>query len=999
MMNPIKGQIHTIPQGRDFADDLVTGVLGIIKTPDEMADSIIMLPNRRLAQATRQAFARLGRGKAQIMPRMMPIGDVDEDAEELIAAGWDADDKPPVIDRIERQLSLSELTRPFFKAAGLHHVAEAENLALAGALGVFLDQMQTAQCDPKKLDDLAHQDHAEHWKKIIRFLEIGTESWPLILQKINKSDPAVWRNAAIKARATAWRQAPPKGTVIIAGSTGSIPATHQLMESVLAMPNGHIILPGLDKYMAEDDWQELSDIQDPTLATHPQHAMATLLASLGVVRRDVALWQGTNFADGGYNPEESGRAGVIREAMRPAKQTPKWRDIPARQEIKPRSIAGWQRIDCYDKREEAEVIALAMREVLEVPEKTAIMITADERLAKMVAGELQRWEVNVPLTAGQKLSQTSVGQFLLLIIEAWAEDFAPIPLLAMARHPLAAAGMKRHDFREKIKEIEKTLLRGNRVEGGLEGLEKAAEPHPYLKKFIKENLINPLKPLLEKNKKRSLAEWVNDHGKVAENLSKSDSDGAVRPWLQQDGIRLAQFFQRLQRYGKDITVSAEDYLPMLQSLMGAEKIYPKQQEHPRLAILTPIEARMQTADLTIIGGMNEGLMPQDITPDPWMNSAMRQQFGMPQTNWRIGHMALDITNALARPEVIITQAKRDGSTPILPSRWLRRLDAVLGVAEIEWPKNQRLQSLARQLNSDGSRQSPEKRPEPKPPIKARPTKFSATALDTLLRDPYALYARKILELRALNDIDQQPNAADRGNLTHEALRQFIEENQGAAPEENDYGRLIEIGEGIFNAFSHSPMVRIFWWARFCETAKWFIGEEQKNRGLIAKSIVEKTGNASLEVGGITFTITAKADRIDLLHDGRLDIIDYKTGGLRSSKEVGGGRALQLRVEAFIADSGGFSEIEKGLPIKSLTYWKLSGTKNNPGEIKNVTPDNENIADDTKQGLMRLLGSFTDENQGYLSEPITSEINPYSDYRHLARVGEWIMIANEGVPDE
>ena len=998
-MNPIKGKIHTIPQGRAFADDLVTGMLDIIKTPNEMADSIIMLPNRRLAQATRQAFIRLGGNTAQIMPRMMPIGDVDEDAEELIAAGWDADDKPPIIDRIERQLSLSELTRPFFKATSLHNVAEAENLALAAALGVFLDQMQTAQCDPKKLAELAHQDHAEHWKKIIKFLEIGTEIWPQILREINKSDPAIWRNAAIKARATAWQQSPPKGTVIIAGSTGSIPATHQLMESVLAMPNGHIILPGLDKYMTEEDWQELSDDQDPTLATHPQHAMAALLGRLGVVRRDVAIWQGTRFMKGDYNPEESGRAGVIREAMRPAKQTPKWREIPARQEIKPRSIKGWQRIDCYDKREEAEVIALAMREVLEVPSKTAIMITGDERLAKMVAGELQRWEVNVPLTAGQKLSQTSVGQFLLLIIEAWAEDFAPIPLLAMARHRLAAAGMKRHDFREKIKKIEKCLLRGKTIESGLEGLEKAAEKYPDLKKFIKENLIKPLKPLLGKNKKTSLAEWVNIHGKAAENLSKNDIDGAVRPWLQQDGIRLAQFFQRLQRYGKNITVAPEDYLSILRNLMAAEKIYPKQQEHPRLAILTPIEARMQTADLTIIGGMNEGLMPQDITPDPWMNSAMRQQFGMPQTNWRIGHMALDITNALARPEVIITQAKRDGSTPILPSRWLRRLDAVLGVAEIEWPKNQRLQRLARQINSDGSDQCPEKRPEPKPPLKARPTEFSATGLDTLLRDPYASYARKILKLKALGDIDQKPSAADRGNITHEALRQFIEENQGTATKENGYERLIEIGESAFNDFSRSPMVTIFWRARFLETAKWFIENEQKNRPLIAKSIVEETGTASLEAGGVTFTITAKADRIDLLHDGRLDIIDYKTGGLRSSKEVGGGRALQLRVEAFIADSGGFSEIEKGLPIKSLTYWKLSGTKNNPGEIKNVTPDNENIADDTKQGLMRLLGSFTDQNQGYLSEPITGEANPYSDYRHLARVGEWIMIANEGLSNE
>ena len=1007
----IKGHVHHIPHGRPFAEDLVRGVMAMTNGPEDLADSIILLPNRRLSRAVRDAFLRMSEGGAQLLPRMLSIGDVDEDSSELVVAGWDVDDLPQVIDPLERQLYLSRLITEFINAGGASSSEEAklslgEVMSLARALAEFLDQVETAGCDLNKLDDLVQGEHAQHWSKILTFLKIVTETWPQILQEINRSDPVVWRNAAIRARARAWQASPPKGLVVVAGSTGSVPATQDLMKAVMTLDRGHLVLPGLDTGMENAAWDDLGDPEDETFVAHPQYPLRQLLDALDFSRSEVTVWQGT-YEDSGYNAEASGRINLLCEVMRPARQTDQWRRIPERQMVKPDSVDGLHLVECYDRRQEAEVIGLAMREALEVPEKTAALVTADLKLAEAVSDVLRRWGIAVAPSAGKRLIDTPPAQFMRLILEAWIEDFSALSLLAMARHQLAAAGMEKSAFRQQIRALELKLLRGPQIrtgrhQNGFAALyEEAKTKDDELAAFIKTRLLTPLEPLLalDRNAQTDLATIADIHGQVTEAMSATPED-SLAPWQGQDGYRLGQFLHKISLYGGAIRLDPEAYQSALMVLMSGEIIYPDDVSHPRLAILGTVEARMHTADLIILGGLNEGISPAAPPADPWMSQKMRIDLGLPHAHWRVGHAAHDAVMAMARPHVLMTRAERDDGSPQSPSRWLQRLDAVMKVTGITLPSRPDLLAYTKMMNAYDGEVKPIARPDPKPPLDVRPRQFSATRLDTLLHDPYAIYAEEILKLKALPDLAEALGASDRGTLIHKVFCTFIETYPKGSLPEDALDQLIEMGRLAFKDYDHDLSVMTFWWQRFTHMAAWFVTNEESWRKDLKMSYAEIRGETTIPTAMGDIKVTAKADRIDITNDGRVRIVDYKTGAAPAKKNVQEGRALQLRVEALLVGENGYPDIgqddlaEDDI-IEKLEYWKLSGKRGEPGKSAPVMPKDEDVIARSRDGITELLQRFADPDQGYRSEPLAKEANPYSDYKYLARVREWLVQDDDG----
>jgi len=979
------GCIHHIEAGQPFADDLVRGVLALASGPEDLADSLILLPSRRLAKAVRAAFLRQASGRAMLLPRMMPVGDVDADAEELILSGWDKDDLPPVIDALDRQLHLARLLPK-------GDLSLADVMALARALGEFLDQAQTAGCSFEHLEDLARGEYATHWQQVLAVLRIVTEYWPLKLETLNRSDPAIWRNQAMLARAEAWRQTPPAGLVVIAGSTGSIPATQELMRAVLELDRGHVVLPGLDLEMPEEDWQALLG-EDATAICHPQYPLARLLEKLGYGRAEVRPWpQSAQAAPGSM---QQARQALLREAMRPADQTDAWRKIPLNRKIGAASLEGLRRIDCYDQREEAEVIALAMREVLETPGRTATLITADRILARMVAAELARWNITISDSAGIRLGDTHEAQFLRLIAEAWTKEFTPSALLSMGYHQLASGGLGRAEFRRRLRQLEMLVLRGPRIPGGLDGLAVAAgKISPDLQTFVRDALITPLAPLIAISPGREvpLARLADALGQAAEQLA-AVPETPLRPWQGQAGTRLARFLHRLTVSGAETSLAPEDLPSVLTVLMAAETIYPEDEGHPRLSILGAVEARMQTADLVILGGMNEGSFPPRTPPDPWMSHAMRAAFGLPPTAWRVGLAAHDVMMALARPEVLITRAEREGGSPTEVSRWLRRIEAVLDVAGLRWPEAPPYREIVRRMHLPQGPLRPVPPPAPSVPAGLRPFQYSATEIDLLQRDPYAIYAKRILKLKPLDPLDQLPTMADRGNLVHAALKRFMEQHgQGEFPEDA-YTRLIEIGEDEFRAFEQDSWVKIFWWSQFRIIADWWVKQEMKEGAARPRSFPEIHGKTVIEVPAGEITVTAIADRLDLKPDGGMVVIDYKTGGIASRSQVARNQALQLPVEAMIAAKGGFPATPRPARVDRIEYWQLKGRHSEPAVIVDVTPE-EGWLDRAEEHISALVRRFAREDEPYLSEPVASQANLYSPYKHLARIAEWTRLSSE-----
>ena len=979
--------IHTIPAGIPFATTLATGLIGLAATPQALATSTILVPSRRAALALRAAFLEIKGSDASLLPRIEPIGDVDDESPDILGMAADGGMLSPAMDPVRREMWLARLLVGF--RIGDAALAPAQTVRLAEALARLLDSLCNADATPEQLVDLLPDRFSRHWQDILKLLTILIERWPAILQEEGVLDPADRRNQLIRLRCEAWRRDPPQGLVVVAGSTGTFAATRELISCVAGLPNGHVVLPGLDIDAAEH-WQEIR--QD---TGHPQHQLSLLLETLETPPQAVAIWKPAQDRLG----VSVLRRDLMREAFKPAALSADWRRLGQTSPHLGRdTLNGLSIIECASRAEEAGIIALAMREVLETPGRTAALVTPDRQLAEAVIAALQRWHIDIDDSAGTPLAGCRAGGFLQSLINMIAEDFAPVPTLAFLKHPLAAGGLSPSHFRARVNELEMAVLRGYRLPAGLDGLRQSLIADQPLATFLEQHIAAPLAPLITawNSAAPTLATLAQALGTAAEAMASQSltAEGAIDPsggafhvWANADGESAAALLASLAEHGGGFEADAESFPQILAQMMASRTVRQTWQTHPRLAILGPVEARMQSADRLILGGFNEGNWPPRPEVDPWMNAEMRKSAGLPAHNWRTGLSAHDVWMAICAPEVIVTRALRNEDTVTTPSRWLQRLRAVLGALGIQSAVDdgRHLRDCLSAL-SPVPAMMPCARPRPAPPVEARPRQFSATEIDDWIADPYSLYARRVLALRQLDEIDRPIDAALRGNLVHDSLAAFINAFPHGPLPENAVAELLAIARRLFEPFWRVPTVRFFWWPAFETMASWFIETESRRREGLRQSHVEVTGKIDLEAPCGPVTFTARADRIDSFVDGGLAVLDYKTGRAPSPSDVAKGRRTQLLIEAVIAAHGGFEGVDADL-VRAMEYWRLTGRRGEPGTRSEVLPA-EWDADDARDSLQRLAASFDDVAMPYASRPNPNIGAAFPRYDHLARVDEW-----------
>ncbi|TNE34193.1 MAG: double-strand break repair protein AddB [Alphaproteobacteria bacterium] len=683
---------------------------------------------------------------------------------------------------------------------------------------------------------------------------------------------------------------------------------------------------------------------------------------------------------------------LLSEALRPAETTDRWREAPA---PAPDALSGIWRIDCHDAGSEAEVIALLMREALETPERTAVLITPDRDLSRRVSSELKRWDVEVDDSAGVGLDQSPPGVFLRLIARLLADRAAPVSLLAALKHPLAAGGASADVFRRHVRALELAVLRGPSPGEGFDGIARAlnaAQTDQELKDWFA-GLTETARPMMAWMRERSVdfAGFVRDFIGFAENLSMAGEGAEPALWAGAFGEAAAAFVSELLRAADvmgEITPNA--WPDLLDVLMGGRMVRPRQGQHPRLQIWGPIEGRLGRADLVILGGLNEGSWPPEAASDPWMSRPMREKFGLPLPEQRLGLSAHDFQQAFAAREVVLTRAEKIDGTPTVPSRWLLRLDAFLQKSGLTLDKGEtgapRWQAALDQ--PDGYH--PVLPPRPTPPVAARPRRLSVTRIEKWIKDPYSIFAGEILKLRPLDDIAMDPSAADRGTFIHAALERFIREHPVEIPV-NAFDLLLDYGREAFGDALLYPAVWAFWWPRFERIADWFIGFEEARRESYRSRAIEKKGTIEIPAPQGAFTLSGTADRIDRhMMEGTLSVLDYKTGSLPSVKEVESGVTPQLALEAAMIKHGGFAELA-GDEVTELAYIRLGGGSP-AGEFRPAggkqSPPAADMAAEAYDGLQRLIAQFDRQATPYLSRPRPDLPDRFNDYEHLARVKEW-----------
>ncbi len=1054
--------IFNIAPGRPFLEALAAAILaGELPAPGgrkpdllDLPAITILLPTRRAARALQAAFLKAGSGRAMLLPAIRPISETAEDQSLIESFSVSAEpgalafDLAPAIGKLERQLVLTRLVMAWsgrmrrapvgpdddielVVAAGAGTPAQAAHLA--HELASLMDAVATENVSLDQLAGLVPDNHSEHWQQTLEFLKIITEFWPLHLSERGLLAPMERRNRILLDEAERLRQRPPTAPVIVAGVTGSIPATGELMRAVLASPMGAIVLPGLDQGLDEPSWQLIRDGH----AEHPQFGFRHLLERLGLTRVDVRELPG-----GALQAPREARNRLVSEALRPTGTLAGWRAYAAATDKTAigAGLGGVSLLEAASAEDEAEAIALILREVAETPGRTAALVSPDRLLARRVGIRLESWGIRVDDSAGRPFGKTVPGSFLDLVVNAWATHFAPAALMALLKHPLTRLGLSAGHVRRAARNLEIAAFRAPYLGHGLASLELAVERQRQAilgreRRGRSVNLISerdfadmrdlvqrliqafePLTAIARQDGVSKLAALCAAHVAVAEAMAEpaavlSPSPPGVSPsphslhvnppltsplWHGEAGEAAWTIFEALTDPAAPAPdLAPADYPDFYRTLVAGEAVRPRVPVHPRLSIWGPYEARLQQPDVIVLGSLNEGTWPKAADPGAWLNRPMRKQLGLPSPEEEIGRAAHDVTTLLGADTVILTRADKVDGEPRVPSRWLLRLKALLAGVELGdalAPQTPWL-GWARARDHVEGGHVPVKPPEPRPPLSLRPRRLSVSDVETWIANPYAIFARHVLHLDVLPALGLAPGPQEKGQIIHEALSQFTKKHPDNLPPDIVKSFLAAAADVIAD-YKAEPRVRAFWLPRLARFAEWFAATERERRRGMTQLLAEVDAKLSLATGGKPFELRARADRIDAGPAG-LIITDYKTGQIPTDVAVRSGQAPQLPLEAALAIAGAFAGAGAST-VAGLRYIRATGAEP-PGEERMVNPrdaDVARIAGAAMEGLLRLIQRFDDPLTAYRALRRPRFNYDFDDYAHLARVGEWSIDEQE-----
>lgn len=1027
-------RVFSIAAGTPFLPALVNALCdgtlapGIDFAADPLAWSgvTIYLPTRRAARTLRSLLAEADGGRPTILPTVKALGEFDEEEAAFDASSETLSLLPPVAS-LDRLLMLAPLVeawkrklpgeiRKLYDEQVVVPVSAADTIWLARDLARLMDDIETEGSDWNKLATLAPEDFANWWQVTLDFLRIATETWPAKLAGRGASDPAVYRNTAIRLEAARLQRLQPKGPVIAAGSTGSIPATAELLSVIARLPAGAVVLPGLDANMSERSWQALGkNDKTPAVVGHPQFGLRRLLEKLGVAREGVEPL-------GKVQTALATRGRIVSDALRPAETTDEWlklRSTYVKADVTA-ALTEMTLIDAANEREEALAIAVALRFAIADPGRTSALVTADRDLARRVAAELLRFGIVADDSGGVPLRNSSAAVLLRTLLRAVFEAGDPVQILSLIKHPLLRLRLPRGAARSASEVIELVALRGGagrpvlrdlgrhfeeryRVlkedSRGASWFRRVGKDRWMLARDVLQRLDRAVAPLsaLAERTSVSLIEIAQASIAALETLARDENGALADLYAGNAGEELAAFLRDVLATREPYDLAPAEWPNILDALIDPSTVKPRVVDDNRIAIWGTLEARLQSVDTLVLGGLNEGNWPRKARGDRFLSRLMRSGLDLQPPEREIGLAAHDFEMAMGGRKLVLSRAARAGDAPAVPSRWLQRFTTFIGSRQTEalTKRGAELIELANRLDHGKDQSIP--RAEYAPPVVVRPDNFSVTEIETLRRDPYAIYAKRILDLHAIQPLIRDPGAADRGNLIHLILHRFA--TSGVKPSAPEAVReLLNIGRQAFAEAALPQDVHEVWWPRFERTASQFIRWEREREEQVDQSFAELRA-VRTEVDATGVTLRAFADRIDVLLDGRADVIDYKTGSSPSKRQAHVLLSPQLALEGALLKRGAFEAIgERDVNDLLLVRLKANGMvfPDSILEHNRKTVLAEDLAQRAWGRLEELLTHFANPDTPYRSRMLPfRESDMDGDYDHLARVLEW----SAGAEDE
>ncbi|MGB6177287.1 MAG: double-strand break repair protein AddB [Methylocella sp.] len=1035
--------VFTIAPGAPFLKTFVTSLLegrvveGYSRKLGslEMAEATIYVPTRRAARALADEFSRAINRSSVLLPRILPLGALEETETGLLFDEGALDRThepgfPEATGEIARRMQLGGLILTWARALShaivsvdpngkyefdthesfLVAATPADAWHLSGELANLIDELIIEDVAWKRLDPLVLPEFDPYWRITLAFLDIAIEQWPRSLAERNLVDKARRQVALIEAQSRRLEDGTLSGPVIAIGSTGTNRATAGLLAAIARAPKGAVVLPGLDLDLDDRAWAMIAGDPGQNIEasfTHPQAAVSRLLGLLQVKREDVVSL-------GEVTQSLAARGTFVSEALRPAESTSEWIDYRARVDapLLDAALQGVSLIEAADEREEALALAIAMRHVLETPCETAALVTPDRNLARRVRTELLRWGVDAEDSAGEPLGTSPIGVLARLTIACAASKMEAADLAALLTHPLLRLGLSREDVARRAALLEIGLLRSTSAAGSLSerlagepsaliaaarGEAESTYAHPAKKRISAEEWASledqlsrlgaQFAPLLNLRGNHTLDRWVAAHRGTIEAIASYEDDGLASETALDD------LFDELTQNAPDrMTFDAESYGLFFAAVAREIILRGARQAHPRLQILGLLEARLIDADVMLLGGLDETVWPPQARTDAFLNRPMRAALGLTPPERKLGQTAHDFAQAMGKGKVILSRARKRDGAPVVASRFLQRM-AALGRKEWEAcrERGDYYLRLARAIDQSAPAAPPSERPLPRPPVTLRPKRLSVTQIETLRRDPYALYAEKILRLKELDPLGGTSGAGEFGSAIHAALERFVNARPVGPLPPDAREKLRALLREVLTAQLQDADFVALRWPRLEKIIDFYLGFEAGRRDRIATIKTEAEGELDFGLAdGSDFKLTARADRIERNSDGTVTLVDYKTGTPPGVNEILVGFAPQLTLEAAMCLRGAFN---LGWSIETIEalYLKLGGAGG--GEERPVNFGKANFMDVAEahyRDLVELLNQFRDPATAYPPRPFPKFAKRYNAYDHLARVKEWSL---------
>lgn len=1041
--------ICSIPPGVAFLPTLVEAIFSgqlipgfqPADDPLKLADLTIWVPTRRAARVLVGEFVSRLDGQATLLPQIRALGGVNADD-----SPWESGDSDdlfgllPVIPPVQRHLILSRLVLGWTQSLNQQQrelyldnqifmpSSLADAIRFAADLGQLMDTVATEEVEWSALHRVVPEDHADWWGLTLQFLKIASEQWPLILEDLQLQDGAVQRAAMLRRQAELYRRGEVNNPVIAAGSTGSIPATADLLKAIAHMPNGAVVLPALDRDLDNETWEkiDLADNaanDDGTAPAHPQYGLKRLLGQMGSGRSLQDIVHLGDQSDTALRLREL----LVSEALRPAHATGHWQDLKSRltPDQAADALAGVSLIEAPGERQEAMAIALVLRETLNLANATAALVTPDRNLARRVANELQRFGIHVDDSSGQPLRNTPPATFARLVLQVAFRPNAPSTgeaLAGLLKHPLLVLGKQPAKIRKAARLFEIAVLRrgeplppfgrlANHVTRLREKIDAAElRAHRIVRRFSDDDwqavfdLAKALdevfaNPTFDPEGQQDISDLTQQTISMLEACGVEENGDFNHLYGTESGRALGDFLGALLDHGSLLAASADQWSDVFDALMGERVVRVPYQSHPRIAILGPLEARLQSFDRVVLGGLNEKSWPATSKNDAFLSRPMKNTLGLPPPERRTGLAAHDFQVLMGTRDVFLSRSLKADNAPTIASRWLQRLIIVAGDSRSA-AMRQRGDQYVRwglQIDADGAAAQPFKQPRPAPPVKLRPQGLPITDIETWIADPYAIYAKRILKLAPLEPLQRQPDARERGTLFHAIAEDLVSKIADPQAEEA-LPQLLKHARQRFDAAALPAEIDVVWWQRFTGIAENLLAWHRDQMPLARSVHVELNGRIDVDDTG--FALNGRVDRIDVLEDQSLAIFDYKTGVNPNRSAIISLSAPQLPLEAAMAQRGAFGT-HLALQTSQLAYVRLRSSDAldidavGDGSRRNDPPAAE-LGEAAWARLKDLIAAYQASDKDYRSKARRgAHLDRQGDYDHLARVREWSVADDEG----